>query len=119
MVLISPRASARSFRTAPLDWPGNPREWIRLVAEVVNGLMAGKDNATGDITLTANQATTTLTDRRIGPDSVLLFMPKTANAAAEIGNGTLYVSATGKETATVTHANNAQSDRTYKFVVRG
>jgi len=119
MPLTSPRASARAYPDAPLDWIGDQREWLRVVAEVVNNLMDGKDNATGDVTLTANQATTTLADLRIGADSAILFMPTTANAAAEIGNGTLYVSSRGKQTATITHANNAQADRTFRYAIRG
>jgi hypothetical protein len=45
-------------------------------------------------------------------------MPTTANAAAEIGNGTIYVSSRGKQTATITHANNSQTDRTFAYALR-
>lgn len=48
----------------------------RSVAEVVNGIMNGKTNNTGSITLaTGNATTTTITDARIGVDSVILLMP--------------------------------------------
>lgn len=48
----------------------------RAVAEVVRGIMDGKTNNTGTLTLaTGGALTTTLTDRRIGPDSVILFVP--------------------------------------------
>lgn len=58
---------------------GTPRE----VAEVVNNLVEGKINSTGDITLANAGATTTiLKDKRIGPDSVILFEPVTVSAAA-------------------------------------
>ena len=58
---------------------GTPRE----VAEVVNNLVEGKINSTGDITLANAGATTTiLKDKRIGPDSVILFEPITLSAAA-------------------------------------
>jgi hypothetical protein len=46
-------------------------------------------------------------------------MPTTANAAAEIGNGTLYVSSRDKQQFTITHASNTQSDRTFGYVVQG
>lgn len=53
----------------------------RAVAEVVRGIMDGKTNNTGSITLaTGGATTTTLTDRRIGPDSVILFAPASAAA---------------------------------------
>lgn len=53
----------------------------RTVAEVVNGIMNGKTNNTGTITLaTGGATTTTITDRRIGPDSIILLTPLTAAA---------------------------------------
>jgi len=53
----------------------------RAVAEVVRGIMDGKTNNTGTLTLaTGGALTTTLTDRRIGPDSVIVFVPASAAA---------------------------------------
>lgn len=53
----------------------------RAVAEVVRGIMDGKTNNTGTITLaTGGATTTTLIDRRIGPDSVILFAPASTAA---------------------------------------
>jgi len=47
----------------------------RGVAEVVNGIMNGKTNNTGSVTLATGGATsTTITDARIGIDSVILLM---------------------------------------------
>lgn len=89
----------------------------RDVYEIVNSLRDGKVNSTGSVTLTASSATTTVSDLRAGQDSVILFMPTTANAAAAIGG--LYVSSRGKQTFTLTHANNAQTDRTFSYAVLG
>ena len=48
----------------------------RGVAEVVNGIMNGKTNNTGSVTLaTAGASTTTLTDARIGADSIIILVP--------------------------------------------
>lgn len=48
----------------------------RAVAEVVNNIMDGKTNNTGSVTLATSGATsTTITDARIGIDSVILLMP--------------------------------------------
>jgi hypothetical protein len=56
----------------------------RAVAEVVRGIMDGKTNNTGTITLATGGATsTTLTDRRIGPDSVILFAPASVAAYSD------------------------------------
>ena len=46
-------------------------------------------------------------------------MPTTANAAAELGNGTLYVSARAKGGFTLAHANNAQGDRAFGYALIG
>ena len=94
--------------------------WPTLV-RVVNNLLIGKTNNVISVTLTINVATTTVAGAGypIGPNSFIGFMPTTANASAEIGAGTLYVSARGKNTMTITHANNANADRTFAVVIIG
>ena len=53
----------------------------RSVAEVVNGIMNGKTNNTGTITLaTGNATTTTIYDDRIGGDSKIILIPYSAAA---------------------------------------
>ena len=116
-MVASPRANARSHPVPPIDWPGKEEEWIRLIVNVVRGIMDGKINAIGTVTLTASSATTTLTDIRVGPDTVILFMPTTANAAGALSG--LYVSARTEGSATLTHANNAQSDKTFDYALLG
>ena len=108
----------QGYPLPPIDWH-DEKEHRRKLAESIGGLLDGKVNSVGDVTLTANQATTTLSDRRIGPDSFIHFMPTTANAAAEVGAGGFYVSARAQYSATLTHANNAQADRTFRYVVLG
>ena len=88
----------------------------RAVSEVVRGIMDGKTNNTGEITLTQSQTTTTLTDRRIGPTTVILFSPLNDKGAAELG--TLYVSARGQGTATLTHRNH-NFDMKYAYALIG
>ena len=113
MPLTSPRASGIAYPPVPVDWSGDQAHLDRQQSQAINRLIDGKSNAKGSITLTANQATTTLIDRRIGSDSHISFTATTANAATE--RATMYVSARGKQTATITHANNAQSDRTFTY----
>ena len=56
----------------------------RGVAEVVNGIMNGKTNNTGSVTLaTGGASTTTITDARIGVDSVILLMATDDVSATE------------------------------------
>jgi len=91
----------------------------RQTAQAVNLLIDGKFNSTGTVTLTASAASTAVTDYRAGPDSVIVFTPTTANAAAEQGGGTMYLSARAKQGFTLTHANNSQTDRTFLYIVIG
>ncbi len=64
------------FRTLPV-FGASERE----VSEVVRGIMDGKTNNTGLLTLaTGNATTTTLYDERIGTESVILFAPMSAAA---------------------------------------
>jgi hypothetical protein len=56
----------------------------RAVAEIVNNIMDGKTNNTGTVTLaTGNATTTTITDARISPESVILIAPSSAAAFAD------------------------------------
>lgn len=69
---------ANQYRVLPKEG-GNPRQ----ISEVVNNVMEGKINSTGEFTLaTGGATTTTIYDRRIGPESVILFMPTSLSSAA-------------------------------------
>lgn len=98
----------------------NLPDWVRRIAHTLNSVLSGKLNVTTDVTLTANASSTTLTDARIGFQSAVVpAMPTTANAAAEIGGGTLYIDTLIKGSCVIHHANNAQSDRTIRFLIIG
>jgi hypothetical protein len=59
------------YRVLP-PFGGDPR----AIAEVVNGIMNGKTNNTGTISLaTGNATTTTITDERIGYNSKIIVIP--------------------------------------------
>ena len=120
MAIPSPRASAagRARDVVPIDWH-DPDEHRRKIAEGANLALQGKSLNTGTVTLTANVAQTTLIDERIGTASTIPLVATTANAAAEKGNGTIYVTNKGKGVATIFHANNAQTDRTFDYAVIG
>src|SRR3989344_1867966 len=95
----------------PLSW-FNTEAHLSMVASAVNNILKGKTNNTGTVTLAANQSTTVVPDTRVGDNSCITFMPTTANAAAEIGAGLMYVTL-GSQTFTITHANNAQTNRDF------
>ena len=87
----------------------------RSLAAVLNNVLSGKMNNTGSLTITANAASTTLTDSRIGANSVILLMPTTANAAAALTN--IYFNTFLKGSCVANHANNAQVDRIFRYAV--
>ena len=102
---------------------GSPDEEYhrQQISQSVNQVLTGKTNNVLDVTLTASAASTTITDARIGVNTALIFTPATANASAEIGAGTIYVVTTSRVNGSVavTHANNSQTDRTFKVVLVG
>ncbi len=91
----------------------------RRLAIAVNGIIDGRTDNYGSATLTASTATTVVTESRVTGFSTIVLTPTTANAAAELGAGTLYVSAKADGSFTLTHANNAQTDRTFDYTWSG
>ena len=98
-----------------LNWQGGtPRE----ISEVVNNLVEGKSNNTGEVTLAvASATTTTIYDERIGYNSVMLLMPTTANAASVMS--TTYIGTTNKGNAVITHTANTLTDKKYRYIIVG
>lgn len=85
------------------------------VASVVNLIVDGKINAFGSFTLIANQTTTVVTDLRAGSNSIINFTPTTSNAAAALT--TTFISERAKQSFTITHSNNSQTDKTYNYII--
>lgn len=103
----------------PSGYNPNHDDMLRDHLRVLQLLMLGKTNNTGSVTLTANTTTTTVTlaKGQIGKDTVITLAPTTANAKAE---GIPYYSVNVTNNSfTITHANNAQTDRTYGYILVG
>lgn len=86
---------------------------------VIQQLLAGRMNVTGRCTLAASATTTTIVAENCGEGAGVFLMPRTANASAEFGNGTIRVSAVANGSFTITHANNAQTDRDFFWLAIG
>ena len=95
--------------------------WLRTFWDAFSHVRHGKMDCVLEFTLTANAATSTLTFEWLSPQSVVTFDPKTASAATELYGATMYVLTAnrGNKTWTVTHANNANADRTFQVSVIG
>jgi len=87
----------------------------RRLAIAINGIIDGRTDNYGSVTLAANTATTVVSEARVTDFSTINLTPITANAAAELGAGGMYVSAKAIGSFTITHANNAQTDRTFDY----
>lgn len=90
----------------------------RQLSQAVRELIEGRSNAVGTVTLTAGTTTTTISKQTINANAGVFLQPTTANAAAALA--TTYVNVTvGGGSFTITHANNAQTDRTFLYLVNG
>lgn len=98
--------------------PITERDPVRI-NQAIRDLFAGRSNAVGTVTLAAGETSTTVTGLNIGPASRVFLMPTTADAAAELAAGGLYVSAVAAGSFTITHANDASEDRTFHWVALG
>jgi hypothetical protein len=99
----------------PIPTEQDPFKIVRAVRE----LFEGRSNAVGVLTLTANAASTTVTAANCGVGSTVLLTPTSAQAATEVGNGTIYVSTVANGSFTLTHANNSQTGRTFLYAALG
>lgn len=91
---------------------------LTVITLAINELTQGRSNAHGTFTLTTSTSTTAVTNANCSSASCVKITPTTANAAAEIGNGTLYITA-ANGSFTVTHASNAQTDRSFTYAIQG
>ena len=91
---------------------GTPRE----ISEVVNNLVEGKSNNTGEFVTTAHATSSTLSNERIGLNSVILFMPKDNNSAAELVS--IYFDSFTQGSCTVHYGNHAAA-RNYRYIIVG
>jgi len=109
--------------------PDHPKS-LRSLISVTKNIMHGRTNNAFTCTLTANSATTTvqLPFNEIGQNTLVIFSPLTANAAAALGS--MYVSSRDVvgdingspivyPTFVITHANNPQTDRDFGFILVG
>ena len=93
----------------------------RQIASTATRAIGGKTNNVGEITLDANAASSTLTDPRLTYFSALLFDPMTANAAADLYGGGMYITDANRNNGSfvITHPNTADTDKTFRYVIVG
>jgi hypothetical protein len=101
---------ARSDMYRKLPWTGGD---ARSVAEIVNNLVEGKSNNTGDVTLVAGGASsTTIFDERIGFNSYIGLEPKTQTSASTYFPYGAFQDTTDQSIATTTATANISLNTT-------
>lgn len=91
--------------------------WARQIFEQFRNVNAGKLDNRGSVTLTASTTTTTVDHPGFESSMAVFLSPLTSNAAAAIG--TTYISSRSANQFVLTHANNAQTDRDFEYVILG
>lgn len=127
MALCAIGAAGRATRRGVLEISGinlAPEETsIYRIVQAIIQLLQGRSNAVGEVTLRANQTTTVVTKAvaraavNVSADSEVFLTPLTANAAAAVP--TTYVSSVVQGGFTLTHASNAQINKTFGWVALG
>lgn len=99
--------------------PGINETDLKKIILAIQQLAAGRSNATGSVTLATGSATTTVTTANCAAGSTPILTPASANAATEVGNGTMFISAVMNGSFTITHANSATAGRTFLYAIAG
>jgi hypothetical protein len=99
--------------------PGTTETDLKKIVLAIQQLAAGRSNAVGTVTLATGAASTIVTDKNCAVGSVPITVPVTANAATEIGNGTMFISAVTNGSFTISHANSATPGRTFLYALVG
>lgn len=101
------------------NYPHNGETNPSKIIKSIQALYEGRSNATGSFTCTQNAASTVVTAPNCSVGSKVVVSARHANAAAELGNGTGYVSAVAQGAFTFTHANSATANRNFDYVIQG
>lgn len=97
---------------------------LQRIVDAIREANQGRDNATGSVTLRLSQTTTVVTKAtagsqaavNVGKDSQIFLTPRDANAAGELAS--IYISAVGQGTFTITHPSNTDT-RTFGWRATG
>lgn len=87
------------------------------IVQSIRQIIQGRSDATLQVALTPNSATTTVLAINCSQDSVPFWSPQTANAA--VANQTMYYSNVVNGGFTLHHSNNAQIDKIFGVICLG
>lgn len=96
---------------------GDDKELSRRLREAVNLILQGKLNCTANTTLTKDAISTTVSDVRAGPTSVILPMPTSPTGAAAFTTWNVSTRLTGS--FVFSHVSTSTSDATATYAIFG
>jgi|TARA_R100001530_G_scaffold110696_1_gene77931 hypothetical protein len=106
------------FPTPAEKYP-DQEQWNRVHTAATRQIMLGRMNNVLDVTLDASSASTTVTDARIGVNTVAICVPTTVNAEALAIWPYRDFSAPVNGSMSVIHTSDANSDLTFKMILVG
>lgn len=106
-------------RTQPRAIPPHGTDDKRHIAEVLRNIYSGRLDWGGEFTLTTSASTTTVIDTRVNVNKVVVWSPMTTNAAAALANTRIESAGYQDGQFVLTHANNGQTDRIFRYIVMG
>lgn len=102
------------------NFPAITETNLTRIVQSIRDLYLGRSNATGTFTLATTPATTTVvTAPNCGPDSKIMIMPQTANAASVVTTTYIADGNIGSGTFTVTHSATSNSDESFCYIIQG
>lgn len=102
----------------PIQIQRGERDLQRVVDAIIQ-LAQGRQSSIGDVTLRPNQTTTTVSFPNCSTECRVFLFPQTANAAAAVPTTYILQADILRRQFTITHANNAQADKTFSFLCIG
>lgn len=105
-----------AFQPVPLI-AGDEKELARRLREVLNLVLQGKINCTADATLRKDAVSTTVSDVRAGPTSVIFPMATSSSGAAAFT--TWQVSTRSLGSFVFSHVSTSTSDATATYAIFG
>lgn len=91
--------------------------WGRQISQVVNQLLVGKLNNTGSVTLVNGGVSTTVSDARCGPESVILLMATSPLGAVALDQWSVQTRTDGA--FTISHISTSTANATASYAIVG
>lgn len=95
----------------------NEEEHRRQLAEGVNRALQGLLNNLGETSLKKNAVSSTVSDHRVGPESLIVPMATTLNAATALD--TWWISTQTDGSFVMSHVSTSTSDATIRYAIFG